>query len=229
MTIIGYSAFYNCSNLKNVDIGSGILFFGVFYSKECETFASCNKNEIVTCHATSVPSFTPHEPYEFYSIFHNSDVQYATLIVPDEAYDAYSTTAPWSEFGTILKMSEASVVAANSYTREYGDPNPTFEYTSAQTLNGDPAISCTADATSAPGTYPISISQGTATNAGLIFVDGTLTITKAPLTAKVNSYTINEGDAVICKFLPNYFQKNCNKQISAITCSIFLFVSLVAC
>ena len=35
--------------------------------------------------------------------------------------------------------------------------------------------------------------------------------------------------AVICKFLPNYFQKNCNKQISAITCSIFLFVSLVAC
>lgn len=34
---------------------------------------------------------------------------------------------------------------------------------------------------------------------------------------------------VICKFLPNYFQKNCNKQISAITCSIFLFVSLVAC
>lgn len=130
------------------------------------------------------------------NLFNNSDVQYATLIVPDEAYDAYSTTAPWSEFGTILKMSEASVVTANSYTREYGEQNPTFEYTSAQMLNGDPAITCTADATSAPGTYPISISQGTATNTGLIFVDGTLTITKAPLSAKVNSYTINEGDAL---------------------------------
>ncbi len=93
-------------------------------------------------------------------------------------------------------MSEASVVTANSYTREYGEQNPTFEYTSAQTLNGAPAISCAADATSAPGTYPISISQGTATDTGLIFVDGTLTITKAPLTAKVNSYTINTSDAM---------------------------------
>ena len=152
-----------------------------------EAFSNCELLELVTCHATSVPSTDSNQ---------GSEVQYATLIVPDEAYDAYSTTAPWSEFGTMLKMSEASVVTANSYTREYGEQNPTFEYTSAQTLNGDPAISCTADATSAPGTYPISISQGTATNAGLIFVDGTLTITKAPLTAKVNSYTINEGDAL---------------------------------
>ena len=32
---------------------------------------------------------------------------------------------------------------------------------------------------------------------------------------------------VICKFLANYFQKNSNKQFSAITCSLFQFVTLV--
>ena len=95
MTKIDYWAFRNCSSLKNVDIGSGILYFGVSNSKECESFGSCNKIELVTCHATSIPSFTneygtPREPYESRSIFHNSEVQYATLIVPDEAYDAYS-------------------------------------------------------------------------------------------------------------------------------------------
>ena len=88
------------------------------------------------------------------------------------------------------------IVTANSYTREYGDPNPTFEYTCATTLNGTPAITCTADATSAPGTYPLTLSQGTVTNTGLFFVNGTLTVTKAPVTITANSYTIREGDAL---------------------------------
>ena len=183
VTSIGDNAFYNCTGLTSIDIPDGVTSIGG------SAFANCIYLTYVTCNATSVPSTGTNA-------FDGSDVEYATLIVPDEAYTAYSTTSPWSNFGTILKLSEATVVTANSYTREYGDANPTFEYTTAVTLNGTPTITCAADETSAPGTYPIAISQGTVTNTGLVFVDGTLTVTKAPLTISANSYTIHEGDAM---------------------------------
>jgi len=139
-------AFSSCSNLKSINLGSGIIFNGIS-GNNSNAFTDCESIEVVTCRSAFLPEFHyyqygwPQTTTTNDNLFSNSEVQYATLIVPDEAYDAYSTTAPWSEFGTILKMSEASVVTANSYTREYGDPNPTFEYTSAQTLNGAPAIS----------------------------------------------------------------------------------------
>ena len=183
VTSIGWSAFSDCSGLTSVSIGNGVTSIGG------SAFANCIYLTYVTCNATSVPSTGTNA-------FDGSDVEYATLIVPDEAYTAYSTTSPWSNFGTILKLSEATVVTANSYTREYGDANPTFEYTAAVTLNGTPTITCAADESSAPGTYPITISQGTVTNTGLFFIDGTLTVTKAPLTITANSYTITEGDAL---------------------------------
>ena len=206
VTSIGKYAFYECSSLTSVTIGSGVTSIGENAFNGCSSLtsidipnsvtsiggsalANCEALEVVTCRATSVPSTNTNA-------FDGSYVEHATLIVPDEAYTAYSTTSPWSNFGTILKLSETSVITASSYTREYGDANPTFEYTCAVTLNGEPIITCAADETSAPGTYPITISQGTVTNTGLVFVDGTLTVTKAPLTISANSYTIHEGDAL---------------------------------
>ena len=206
VTSIGKQAFYECSSLTSVTIGSGVTSIGDKAFNGCSSLtsidipnsvtsigggalANCEALEVVTCRATSVPSTNTNA-------FDGSYVEHATLIVPDEAYTAYSTTSPWSNFGTILKLSETSVITASSYTREYGDANPTFEYTCAVTLNGEPIITCAADETSAPGTYPITISQGTVTNTGLVFVDGTLTITRAPLTITANSYTITEGDAL---------------------------------
>lgn len=184
VTSIGDAAFANCSALTTIEIPNSVTSIGSSAFNNCENFS------VVTCNALSVPSTNT-------SAFDGSDVRYATLIVPDASLSDYQSTAPWSNFGTILASSQATVVTANSYTREYGDANPNpFEYTSAVTLNGTPFITCAADATSAPGTYPIVISQGTVTNTGLVFVDGTLTITKAPLTITANSYTIKEGDAM---------------------------------
>ncbi len=125
--------------------------------------------------------------------FEDFDVSNTVLIVPSSSIDAYTTTEPWSYFGTITSLS--TTVTANSYTREYGDPNPEYEWTvSGVALDGTPSIACDADESSSPGDYVIEIAQGTVTNDDVTYVNGTLTITKAPLTITAKSYTINDGD-----------------------------------
>jgi hypothetical protein len=85
---------------------------------------------------------------------------------------------------------EPVIVTAKSYTRKYGEANPTFEYeVSGAALDGTPEITCEATATSPVGTYPIVIKKGSVTNYNDSYVNGTLTITKAPLTVKVEDVT----------------------------------------
>ena len=88
-------------------------------------------------------------------------------------------------------------VTAKDYTIAYGDDIPVFEYTSeGAELEGTPEITCTATKTSPAGTYPIVISKGTVTNKNVTFVNGTLTISKAPLKITAKDYTIKKGDAL---------------------------------
>ena len=97
---------------------------------------------------------------------------------------------------TITKADEV-VVTAKSYNRQYGEANPTLEYTtSGATLSGTPSITCAATATSPVGEYDIVASKGTVTNYNVTYVNGKLTITKAPLTITAKSYTIKQGDAL---------------------------------
>ena len=92
---------------------------------------------------------------------------------------------------------KSSVVTAKSYSRIYGEDNPKFEFSvEGETLDGTPEISCEATATSPVGTYDIVISQGDVSNYDVTYVNGTLTIEKAPLTVGVQNVTITEGDPI---------------------------------
>ena len=96
-----------------------------------------------------------------------------------------------------LTVTEADPVTltAMSYTREYGDENPTFEFTAeGAAVNGEPAIECEATAASPVGTYDIVIKKGGVKNYNDTYVNGTLTITKAPLTITVESCTRKQGE-----------------------------------
>lgn len=94
-----------------------------------------------------------------------------------------------------IDKTDEVIVIAKSYIRTYGDENPAFEFESeGATLNGTPDITCEATAASPVGTYPIVITQGNITNGYSHFLNGTLTITKAPLTIEGGSYTINQGE-----------------------------------
>ena len=100
--------------------------------------------------------------------------------------------------GTLtITQADPVTITAKSYTIQYGDELPTFEFTSeGATLEGKPAITCEATTTSAVGTYPIVITKGSVTNYNTTFVSGTLTITKAPLTITAKSCTIKQGEAL---------------------------------
>lgn len=90
----------------------------------------------------------------------------------------------------IVTEADAVIVTAKSYSREYGEDNPAFEYeVSGAILNGIPEIVCEATATSPVGTYPIVIKKGGVTNYNDTYVDGILTITKAPLIVKAEDVT----------------------------------------
>ena len=101
----------------------------------------------------------------------------------------------------VLTITEADpvTVTANSYTITYGDPLPTFEYTSeGAALNGTPAITCEATANSPAGIYPITIAKGTVTNYNVTYVNGILTINKGDQTIswEQNFDDIKVGDQV---------------------------------
>ena len=88
VTSIGNSAFYYCSGLTSVAIPNSVTSIGD------RAFAECKYIENVYCYAEEVPSTD-------FDAFDDSNIENATLYVPASAIEAYETTEPWSDFGTI--------------------------------------------------------------------------------------------------------------------------------
>ena len=86
-TIIG-GAFYECRSLTSVTIPNSVTSIGFWAFRYCENI------ENVYCYAEEVPST------DYYAFF-DSNIENATLYVPASAIEAYETTEPWSDFGTI--------------------------------------------------------------------------------------------------------------------------------
>lgn len=82
-------------------------------------------------------------------------------------------------------------------SREYGEDNPQFKVTYSGFVNGEnedvittkPTVTTNATKTSNVGDYTLTASGGVAGNYELVYEPGVLTITKAPLSAKVNDAT----------------------------------------
>ena len=106
---------------------------------------------------------------------------------------AFSVEFP---FEYTINKAKLNVRAINA-SRVYGDNNPSFNVTYSGFVNGEdesvitsaPTISTTATKTSNVGEYPITVSGGSAKNYVFVYEPGVLTVTKAPLSAKVNDAT----------------------------------------
>ena len=102
-----------------------------------------------------------------------------------------------------ITPSELILVAAETL-REYGDPNPILRYESIG-LKGDdqlmtslidePTLTTTATEYSKVGEYPIFISGGSSKNYKLSYRQGTLSVTKAPLTVIANDAERQYGES----------------------------------
>jgi hypothetical protein len=99
-----------------------------------------------------------------------------------------------------LTVSRATLTfTAHEVSRTYGAPNPTLSGTVTGFLNGDlpsvlrgnPSLTTTATSSSGVGRYPVIATPGTlsAQNYNIVYVPGSVTVVKAPLTVKANDKT----------------------------------------
>ena len=85
-------------------------------------------------------------------------------------------------------------VRADNMSKVYGGADPTLTYAVTGLLNGDTpsvvtgvTLSTTTGAAATAGTHTITVTGGTAANYTITDVDGTLTVTKAPLTVTADN------------------------------------------
>ena len=94
---------------------------------------------------------------------------------------------------TIIEADPIKIIA-NNLTMEYGDDVPSLTFTTeGAALVGTPELTCEATANSPVGEYPIIIKKGNVENYNDTYVNGVLTITKAPLKASVGNYSREQG------------------------------------
>lgn len=221
VTTIPDGAFWGCASLKSVTFPSSLTSIGETAFSFCDsllfvlspiekpfTFKTDYTHSILDYSSLTVPPENVHYVYTGTrkgTVYYNIRKDLLTLYVPRGSVSDYKNTDDWNKFPIIIDSDpdnlypghhhEDVTITANSYTINYGDELPEFEYTTTgAALHGTPEITCEATKTSPVGTYPIVISKGTVTNTKTTFVNGTLTITKAPLTIKAGSYTKVEGE-----------------------------------
>ena len=191
------SMFYGCSSLTSLDLSS---FNTASVTDMAYMFDGCSA--LTTIYVDD--GWTNENLTESTDVFKD-----CTALVGGKGttYDANHTDYTYAHIDggtsnpgylTYINMKDVTI-SAKSYSREYCDTNPTFEYTvEGATLSGTPTITCEATATSPVGTYPIVVTYTAedAAKMNLTFVNGTLTITKAPLTITAKSYIIKRGEAI---------------------------------
>jgi 6-phosphogluconolactonase (cycloisomerase 2 family) len=153
------------------------------------TLTGVQNGDNITASYTSVA--TPTSPVGTYAIT-------PVLSDPGNKLSNYAVTLT---NGTLTVTSSALTVTAANASRFYGDPNPVFTGTITGLKNGDnitATYASAANATSAPGTYPIIptlVDPGNAAvNYTVVINNGTLTVNAAALTITAANASRAYGD-----------------------------------
>ncbi len=192
LTTIGATCFRGCNELTTLLLPKNLATIGRL------AFADCSQLKTVTS-LIEEPFELAEYVFESYDSDNNQWVApSAILYVPKGTKEKYRAIAGWNLFKTILEEGEEPeepvTIMAEDLTITYGDEIPTLTYTTeGATLNGQPQIECAATANSPAGEYSIIVSAGSVTNNNVTYVNGTLTITKAPLTIKADNFTKKQG------------------------------------
>ncbi len=141
VTTIGYNAFDGCRGLTSITIPNSVTNIGDYAFSYCtgltsitipnsvttigsNAFDDCKNLKTVYCYATKLPETSEDAFGSYYDNQHynrNFDINYATatLYVPASAINEYKATAPWSWFGTILPIEDATTQIDATSTNDY--------------------------------------------------------------------------------------------------------------
>ena len=185
ISVFGSEAIGACPNLHTIVLPANAALRLPSYCFNCD-------DKVREIHCLSEDPYVVAE-----SVFNGFlDYEKCVLYVPVGCRNKYIQAPFWKNF-THIEESTPIIVRAKSYSRQYGDENPVFEFeTEGTALDGTPEIVCSAVANSPVGSYTIEVKQGSIKNYNVHFESGTLTITKAPLSISAGSYTKKQGDAM---------------------------------
>ena len=185
ISVFGSEAIGACPNLHTIVLPANAALRLPSYCFNCD-------DKVREIHCLSEDPYVVAE-----SVFNGFlDYEKCVLYVPVGCRNKYIQAPFWKNF-THIEESTPIIVRAKSYSRQYGDENPVFEFeTEGAALDGTPEIVCSAVANSPVGSYIIEVKQGSIKNYNVHFDSGSLVITKAPLTISAGNYTKKQGDAM---------------------------------
>lgn len=209
VTYIGKHTFYSCNNLKEVFIlGSPTVAsyafsychsaLEVYHAEDMITF---DKN-IINYGDTHNVSYT-NNLKAYTATLHDYKLETDAGTHTTNLMFTYSDGVNFDvEIPYTYTINKAPLtIKVNDAEKVYGDENPQFTYSVSgfvnnedeNALSSDVSFTTTAEKGSKVGTYPVSASA-TAKNYEILSNDGTLTVTKAPITVAVCPKTIVYGD-----------------------------------
>ena len=185
ISVFGSQAIGACPNLHTIVLPANAALRLPSYCFNCD-------DKVREIHCLSEDPYVVAE-----SVFNGFlDYEKCVLYVPVGCRNKYIQAPFWKNF-THIEESTPIIVRAKSYSRQYGDENPVFEFdTEGAALDGTPEIVCSAVADSPVGSYTIEVKQGSIKNYNVHFESGSLVITKAPLSISAGNYTKKQGDAM---------------------------------
>lgn len=185
ISVFGSEAIGACPNLHTIVLSANAALRLPSYCFNCD-------DKVREIHCLSEDPYVVAE-----SVFNGFlDYEKCVLYVPVGCRNKYIQAPFWKNF-THIEESTPIIVRAKSYSRQYGDENPVFEFeTEGAALDGTPEIVCSAAINTPVGTYTIEVKQGSVKNYNVHFENGTLTVTKVPLTIFAGNYTKKQGDAM---------------------------------
>ena len=201
--------FYNNNSLKDIftlssatgaifPLSANIYELDEYYNLK-DTFTYTGFSPQNESYSTEIDGFTIE--YKGSQLEERDAGVYNTSIECDISYLGDSLVNIPLEYIYTIKKVPLTISVQNS-TREYGEENPTFIRNYSGFVNGEDenvlsskgTFVTNALNTSNIGEYPITLSDATARNYEISIVPGTLTITKAPLKAKVDDISREYGD-----------------------------------